>query len=400
MKPLQLFLSSLVLILLTHSAWSQVTTSAVEGIVRSKNGEALSGASVKITHQPTGSVVSAMTTNSGRYFVVNLQPGGPYTIEASFVGYKIETRANVFLDLGENSKVDFSLLTTAQELKEVVITNKRGSSFTVGGVGTSIAAERFDNLPTVGRNLTDFVRLTPQAKTTFGGGIAIAGQNNRYNQIMFDGAVNNDVFGLSESGTNGGQTGSSPISVDAIESFQIGVSPYDVSLGNFTGGSINAITKSGTNTTKGSAYWISRNENTAGKRPTGAIFDATKLPDFQANTFGITLGGALKKNKLFYFVSAEIQRDERPQPFDPNTFRTPPGAAFRDSVNLILQKLNSYGYDPGEYLDIPDLLESNKIAAKLTWNLNPKHRLNISYRYTNSERSLTSPSTSTRINFF
>ena len=208
------------------------------------------------------------------------------------------------------------------------------------------------------------------------------------------------IYQAAKSGTNGGQTGSSPISVDAIESFQIGVSPYDVSLGNFTGGSINAITKSGTNTTKGSAYWISRNENTAGKRPTGAIFDATKLPDFQANTFGITLGGALKKNKLFYFVSAEIQRDERPQPFDPNTFRTPPGAAFRDSVNLILQKLNSYGYDPGEYLDIPDLLESNKIAAKLTWNLNPKHRLNISYRYTNSERSLTSPSTSTRINFF
>jgi hypothetical protein len=400
MKPLQLFLCSLVLTLLTHIAWSQVTTSAVEGIIRSKNGEALSGANVKLTHQPTGSVVSAMTTNSGRYFVVNLQPGGPYTIEASFVGYKIETRTNVFLDLGENSKVDFSLLTTAQELKEVVISNKRGSSFTVGGVGTSIAAERFDNLPTVGRNLTDFVRLTPQAKTTFGGGIAIAGQNNRYNQIMFDGAVNNDVFGLSESGTNGGQTGSSPISVDAIESFQIGVSPYDVSLGNFTGGSINAITKSGTNTTKGSAYWISRNENTAGKRPTGAIFDATKLPDFQANTFGITLGGALRKNKLFYFVSAEIQRDERPQPFDPNTFRTPPGVAFRDSVNLILQKLKSFGYDPGEYLDIPDLLESNKIAAKLTWNLNPKHRLNISYRYTNSERSLTSPSTSTRINFF
>jgi len=382
------------------SLQAQVTTSAIEGVVRSSTGEVLAGASIKITHQPTGTVVTALTSNTGRFFVVNLQPGGPYSIEASFVGYSVQTRNNIFIDLGENFKADFALFNAAQELREVVVSTKRGSSFTVGGVGTAIAAERFENLPTVGRNLTDFVRLTPQAKTTFGGGIAIAGQNNRYNQIMFDGAVNNDVFGLSESGTNGGQTGSSPISIDAIESFQVGVSPYDVSLGNFTGGSINAITKSGTNTTKGSAYWITRNENFAGKRPTGAIFDATKLPDFQANTFGITLGGALKKNKLFYFISAELQRDERPQPFDPNTFRTPPGAAFRDSVNLIIQKLAGYGYDPGDYLDIPDLLESNKVAAKLTWNLSPKHRLNLSYRYTNSERSLTSPSTSTRINFF
>jgi hypothetical protein len=400
MKNYYLLLVCLFLFVSQKAIHAQVTTSAIEGVVRSAAGEVLSGASVKVTHLPTGTVVNSTTSATGRFFIVNLQPGGPYTLEVSFVGYKAESRSQVFLDLGESAKADFALVSATQELKEVVVSSKRGSSFAAGGVGTSIAAERFDNLPTVGRNLTDFVRLTPQAKTTFGGGIAIAGQNNRYNQIMFDGAVNNDVFGLSEAGTNGGQTGSSPISIDAIESFQVGVSPYDVSLGNFTGGSINAITKSGTNTTKGSAYWVMRNQDMAGRRPTGAIFDATKLPDFQANTFGVTVGGALKKNKLFYFLSAELQRDERPQPFDPATFRTPPGGSFRDSVNLILQKLNGYGYDPGEYLDIPDLLESNKLAAKITWNINARHRLNISYRYTNSERSLTNPSTSTRINFF
>ena len=126
------------------------------------------------------------------------------------------------------------MVSNSQDLKEVVITGSKGTQFVNGGVGTSIGADKLQNLPTVGRSLTDFIRLTPQAKTTFGGGISIAGQNNRYNQIMFDGAVNNDVFGLSETGTNGGQTGSSPISIDAIESFQVGVSPYDVSFGNFT----------------------------------------------------------------------------------------------------------------------------------------------------------------------
>ena len=386
--------------LATFTLQAQVTTSSMGGTIRAASGEPLSGASVKATHVPTGTVISAMTTANGRFSIANIQPGGPYTIEVSFVGYKPQTRKDVFLELGETGRVDFSMVSNSQDLKEVVVTASRGAQALNGGVGTSISSERLQNLPTVGRNLTDFIRLTPQAKTTFGGGISIAGQNNRYNQIMFDGAVNNDVFGLSESGTNGGQTGSSPISIDAIESFQVGVSPYDVSLGNFTGGSVNAVTKSGTNTTRGSAYWINRNQGFTGKTPTGLKSAAISLPDFQAATYGATLGGALIKNKLFYFVSAEFQRDERPQPFDASTFRTPPGAAFQDSVRLILAKLSALGYDPGSYLEIPDLLNSDKIAAKLTWNINSKHRLNVSYRYANSQRSLTTASNSTRINFF
>lgn len=398
LKSLLLFAATIMAVLTTTA---QVTTSSFSGIIRSSSGELLAGASIKLTHVPTGTTISASTGKNGRFNVANIQPGGPYTIEVSFVGFKTQTRNDVFVDLGETGRADFSLISSMGELKEVVVRASRTPQQVLnGGIGTSISAEKLDNIPTVGRNLTDFIRLTPQAKTTFGGGISIAGQNNRYNQIMFDGAVNNDVFGLSESGTNGGQTGSSPISIDAIESFQIGISPYDVSMGNFTGGAVNAITKSGTNTTKGSAYWINRNQDFVGKTPTGLKSAAIKTPNFQANTFGATLGGAIIKNKLFYFVSAEFQRDERPQPFDATTFRTPPGPAFRDSVGLILDKLKSFGYDPGDYLNIPDIINSDKIAAKLTWNINAKHRLNFSYRYTNSERQLTNPSTTTRINFF
>jgi hypothetical protein len=400
MQVLKSFFILTMSFMVSNSIFSQVTTSSMAGTIRSTSGEALSGATVKITHVPTGTTVSAASSSNGRFNVSNIQPGGPYSVEVSFVGYKPQTKTEIYLDLGETGKVDFTMISNSQDLKEVVITGAKGNQFVNGGVGTSISSDKLQNLPTVGRNLTDFIRLTPQAKTTFGGGISIAGQNNRYNQIMFDGAVNNDVFGLSESGTNGGQTGSSPISIDAIESFQVGVSPYDVSMGNFTGGAVNAITKSGTNKTKGSAYWINRNQNMAGKTPSGLKEAAVKLPDFQASTFGATLGGALIKNKLFYFVSAEFQRDERPQPFDATTFRTPPGTAFQDSVRLILDKLKTLGYDPGSYLDIPDLLNSDKIAAKLTWNINSKHRLNVSYRYTNSQRSLTTASNSTRINFF
>jgi hypothetical protein len=380
---------------------AQVTTSTLSGQVKSSSGDILSGASVKITHQPTGTTVSASTAANGRFIVTNLQPGGPYTVVVTYLGYQTITRNDIYLDLGETAREEFSMSSTTQELKEVVVTGARAKQFVNGGVGSNITTERMANLPTVGRNLTDFIRLTPQAKTTFGGGISIAGQNNRYNQIMFDGAVNNDVFGLSETGTNGGQTGSSPISIDAIESFQVGVSPYDVSLGNFTGGTVNAITKSGTNTLKGSAYFINRNQGFAGETPIGPKASAIRLPDFQANTIGLTVGGPIIKNKLFYFVSAEVQRDERPQPFTASAFRNPPGqAAMQDSVALIVAKLKQLGYDPGSYTEVPDLLNSDKLAAKLTWNVNEKHRVNLSYRYTNSERSLTSAGTTTQIRFF
>jgi len=278
------------------AAEAQVTTSTLSGQVKSSAGEILSGASVKITHQPTGTTVSASTSANGRFIVTNLQPGGPYTVVVTYLGYQTMTRNDIYLDLGETAREEFSIVSTTQEPKEVVVTAARAKQFVNGGVGSNITTERMANLPTVGRNLTDFIRLTPQPKTTFGGGISIAGQNNRYNQIMFDGAVNNDVFGLSESGTNGGQTGSSPISIDAIESFQVGVSPYDVSLGNFTGGTVNAITKSGTNTLKGSAYFINRNQQFAGETPIGLKSAAVRLPDFQANTIGVTLGGPIIKN--------------------------------------------------------------------------------------------------------
>lgn len=388
----------LVVIAAATSSQAQVTTSNIGGQVKGNNDQPIAGATVRAVHLPTGTVYSAATRSDGRFNIYNVQPGGPYTVEVTFVGFGKEVVENLQLSLGETGQVDFVLMPSNQEMTTVVVaTTRRPQSVARGGVETIISNEKMQSTPTVGRNLADFIRLTPQAKTTFGGGISVAGQNNRYNQIMIDGAVNNDVFGLSETGTNGGQTSSAPISIDAIEAFQIGISPYDPALGNFTGGSINAITKSGTNNFRGSAYFITRNEDLAGKTPTGLKENATRLPDFSGKIYGFTLGGPIVKNKLFFFLSGELQRDERPQPFDPATFRV---STFRDSVNLLLSKLNSLGYDPGDYMSIPDLVNSDKLATKFTWNMSQKHRLNVSYRYTGSERFNTSASTATRINFF
>lgn len=389
----------MLLLALPFANFAQVTTSNLFGFVKNnKDKSELTGATVKATHTPTGTVYSTSTQKNGRYTFNNMQPGGPYTIEVSFVGFKTQDKTEVYLSLGDNSAIDFNLVDDASNLEAVIVTaSSRTPQTSRGGIQTNINAEKMQNAPSVGRNLADYFRLVPQAKTTFEGGISVAGQNNRYNQFMIDGANNNDNFGLSASGTNGGQTGAPPISIDAIESIQIGISPYDVSLGNFTGGAINAITKSGTNQLKGSAYFVYRNQDMAGKTPTGDKSNATKLPDFDNKTYGITLGGPIIKNKLFFFVSGEIQRDEKPQPFDPNTFSVP---TFRDSINLLQQKLASYGYNAGDWQNIPDILESNKLTAKITWNASSKHRLNVSYRYTNSEKYLTSASTSTRVNFF
>ena len=296
---------------------AQNTTSNVTGFVKSDNGEPLVGATVKVTHIPTGTVYTTITKNQGKYDLGNLNPGGPYSFQVSFVNFQTFKRDEIYLALGESSNQDFQLTNKPEELTTVVVTTSRASQ-SKGGVETSIGRDRVANLPTVGRNISDLLRTVPQAKLDRRneGAIAIAGQNNRYNAFYIDGALNNDVFGLAASGTNGGQANIPPISLDAIDQIQVSISPYDASLSGFTGGGINAITRSGTNTFSGSAYYLFRNQRLAGITPTGLKEVAAKLPEFTDKTTGFRFGGPLIKNKLFFFLNGEIVRFERPQVFD------------------------------------------------------------------------------------
>lgn len=392
---------AIIALIVIPAAMAQVTTSGITGIVKSAKNEPLVGASILATHTPTGTKYTVISRAGGRYDLPNINAGGPYNIEVSYVGFEKITRNEIYLTLGETSRQDFELSDNAAQLSEVVVASTRRSSpqGAKGGAETTIGRDKMANLPTVGRNVSDFLRFVPQVKVnSVDGGVSIAGQNNRYNSFYIDGAVNNDVFGLAGSGTNGGQAGIAPISIDAIDQFQVVLSPYDASLGNFTGGGINAITRSGTNKFEGSAYYFFRNQDLSGKNPSGPKDAAQKLADFSNKTFGFRLGGPIIKNKLFFFISGEMQRDKRPQPFDPGTYSGTSAGAGIDALAGFLR--NTYGYDPGGYIDNPETVEADRIATKFDWNFNSNNKISVSYRLNKGFRDNVSRSSSSTINFF
>ena len=247
----------LAVLILPAFALAQNTTSSLSGSVKTNTGEVLVGATVTATHEPTGTTYRVQSRAGGRFDISNMNPGGPYIVEVSFLNYANEKKTDLYLSLGDVLKVDFALASKVNNLGNVTVSTLRKTTETSGkgGAETTIGRDKMANLPTVGRNIYDYLRAVPQAKLVNGseGAVSIAGQNNRYNAFYVDGAINNDVFGLSASGTNGGQAAIAPLSIDAIDQFQVVISPFDASLGNFTGGGINAITRSGTNKTSASA---------------------------------------------------------------------------------------------------------------------------------------------------
>lgn len=384
---------------------AQNTTSTLSGSVKTNTGEPLNGATIIATHEPTGTVYKVQARTGGRYNISNMNPGGPYSVVVSFVNFQNEKKGDIYLGLGETYKIDFVLSSKADDLGEVTVktTTKKTTDFTSkGGAETFITKEKMENLPTVGRNLQDYLRFVPQAKVASAdgnlAGVSFGGQNNRYNSFYVDGAANNDQFGLSGSGTNGGQTGSSPISIDAIDQIQVILSPYDASIGNFTGAGINATTKSGTNKLQASVYTFFRNQDLTGKTPNGDKSLATKLAKFSSKTYGFRVGGPIVKNKAFFFLNVDLVRDERPQPWT----GTYAGNTALNSPNFtsLMTKLAGYGYDPGGYLNNVEEVNSNRVAAKIDWNLNTAHKLTLSYRYSKSDRFNVPTSSNTSINFY
>ncbi len=386
---------------------AQNTTSSIGGVAKNADGNPMVGATVTATHEPSGTIYRGQTRAGGQFDLQNVNPGGPYTIEVTFVNFEPQRRSDIFLNLGETSKQDFVLFVKGSQLTEVtVLGTRRATDMEVkGGTGSTIGRDKMENLPTVGRNLSDYLRATPQIKISGAGNAAsegamsFAGQNVRYNSFYIDGAVNNDVFGLAYAGTNGGQSGIAPISIDAIDQFQVLISPYSASVGNFTGAAINAITKSGTNTLHGSAYYIFRNEKLSGKTPTGPKNLATRLSDFGNKTYGFTLGGPIVKCKLFYFISGELQRDQTPNPFDFSTYQgdTKDRSILQKLVDTIAAR--GGGYNPGGFENNIGEVKSERFTGKLDWNINPKNKLALSYRYTGGTRVLVFASTPTTINF-
>lgn len=294
-----MFLFFAMLVAISTSIMAQVTTSSINGKVTAA-GEEIIGATVVAVHQPSGTRYNAVTNDKGRYAIQGMRVGGPYEVKISYIGYKDEVIKNIYISLGEPSVFNVDLKEDSQQLGEVTVTGKAKANGM--GAAQNFSRNQIENTPTVTRNIYDVATMSPLVTNNKFGGITIAGTNNRYNSFQIDGMVSNDVFGLAGSGTNGGQTGTNPISMDAIQEIQVVASPFDVRQSGFTGGAINAISKSGTNEFKGSAFGYYTDENMYGRW--NQVQDVKqKLTEETTKTAGFTFGGPIIKDKLFFFTS-------------------------------------------------------------------------------------------------
>ncbi len=381
---LKLSLTCLLAGILLTNCFSQLTTSGLKGRVVDEKNEALPGASVVAIHTPSGTQYGVLTNVDGRFSINNMRVGGPYKITISFVGYNAQVYDNVVLSLGNVSDINLALTPSVTNLNEVIVSAGKNDLINSERTGAAInvSNEVVATVPTISRGLRDFTKISPLANIS-GYGTSFAGANNRYNQFAIDGLVNNDVFGLTSSGTNGGQTGVEPISLDAIEEFQINIAPYDVRQGGFTGGGINAITKSGTNKYTGSLYFYGNNEKFVGKNePVGDTVRA--YPDYKDYQAGFTVGGPIIKNKLFFFINAEIDRKAVPLGNMPGTNLSSIDTSDIRRILAVLKRV-APTYDPGAWLNINNETKSNKFLIKLNWNINDKNTLTLRHSYTYGE---------------
>jgi hypothetical protein len=370
------------LLFLFISSWAraQVTTATLSGVVSDK-GKPLSGATVQVAFTDAGINKQLVTKSDGSFVLPNLRVGGPYTVTTSFTGYTPSVDSNIYLNLGENTALDIRLTPAAANLAEVTVTARSGIfDDHRTGASTQINSRLLRTLPTISRSADDYTRLTPSASPTYNG-ISFAGRNGQYNNFSLDGAVFNNPFGL-DAPTPGGQTNAQPISLDAIDQIQVNIAPYDVTQSGFTGAGVNTVTKSGSNKTAGTVYGFYRNTGMTGHSVDGTKLTVPTLNHIQA---GGSLGGALIKSKLFYFVNFETEqrKDEISAYRAQNASNAGEVTTSRvlqsdlDAVSAILK--NTYGYETGPYQGF-NLKQTNyKWLAKLDWVISSRHSLSFTY---------------------
>ncbi len=364
-------------------ARAQVTTSSLAGTVTGPQGEPVPGVQITATNTRTGAVYRAVTRADGRYALQGMQPGGPYRVQASGLGWAPSTRPDVSVALGQTETVNFQLAAQAVALEGIVATAEDAGAVispTRTGASTTISDSAITRLPTITRDFTDFTRLVPQLSTS-GGGTVAGGRNNRFNNIQIDGAVNNDLFGLAASGTPGGQAGTKPITLEAIQEFVVVLAPFDVRQGGFTGAGINAITRSGGNRWSGTAALYGRNESFVGnfRLPTGnGTTESADFGEFKQTEAAFSLGGPIVRDRAFLFAAGEISRRNAPNGVFPGRGATVPQVKL-DSIIDVLS--DQYGYDPGTSAEIDTRRESNNLFGRLDFNLGANNRLTVRHNY-------------------
>ena len=381
-QTIKCLIAAFAAMLMSVAAFAQVTTSALGGRVVDAKGEPVVGAAVVATHVPSGTVYGVVTNNDGRYAINGMRAGGPYQVEFSCLGYQTLAYTDVTLQLAETSALNGTLNEDSQLLGEAMVVAATASKFSAEKMGsaTNISSKEISSIPTISRSLTDVTRLSPYG----GNGMSFAGADGRTANFTVDGANFNNNFGLSSDLPGGG----TPISIDAIEEMQVVISPYDVRQTNFIGGGVNAITKSGTNTFKGSAYVYHRNENMRGNQAAGQEVAGARNKD-RNTTYGFTLGGPIIKNKLFFFVNAEYSST----PTVVNRWQGSVDGVYNEDAYISRTRLEdlekvsnhlktNYGYDTGSWTDFPATNTNFKVLARLDWNINDAHKLAVRYNYT------------------
>ena len=379
------------------TAMAQITTSSVSGKITA-NGEDVIGATIKAVHQPSGTVYRAVTNIDGRYSIQGMRPGGPYVLEVTYVGYKNKQVKGISLSLGQNTVLNETLSEDAAQLEDVVIVADRNNNMRTdrAGATTSINADQIEAVPTVSRSMNDLLKLTPQGANV-GSGFSVGGGNYRQSYVTVDGAAFNNAFGIGGNLPGNG----SPISLDALDQISVSSSPYDVRLSGFTGGAISAVTKSGTNDFKGTAYMYTTNSHLRGNKVSD--YELNRLQS-HSTTWGASFGGPIIKDKLFFFANGEYQNNISAGPSGTarvnasDEWSPSSGTVHRplqsDMDNMLSFLSKNYGYNPGRYqgysLDTP----SYKFLARIDWNINENNKLNIRFSKSHDKDS-SAPSSST-----
>ena len=359
-----------------------VASAGLSGRVVDSNGYAIADVVITLAHAGTGRAYNATTNASGRFNLRGLPPGGPYSLQANVVGYQSYFVNNIFLELSRTAELDVALSDDASEVFLLDALNVQASkqfqyTASAAGSGSVVVGGDLEQTPSVNRSFADIARLDPRvsiADGSFGAGqLVAAGQNNRSNNIQIDGVKINDQFGLE---SDGNPSLANPISLDTIDEVSIELSPYDVRQSGFIGASVNAVTKSGSNTFRGSVYRYFENEDLRGKNPVTGLDDR-----FEETTLGLTYGGPILRDKLFFFVAyEELER----KVLGPTPGFIPDPAA----VEQVRQKMiNDYGFDPGTFGSEGDsILSDEKVVAKIDWNINARHRASVRYNLTEGEQ--------------
>jgi len=391
----------------TTSFAQSSTTGAIAGsVVADEDGSPLPGAQVTAVHEPTGLRSNGLTRSDGRFSLPNLRVGGPYAVTATIDGFRNRVATGLFVKLGETTNLSFKLqLDTIAET--LVVVGESSPLINPGrtGAASNVTTEALENLPTISRGFEDFARTNPFFNVSSDNqdpdNISIAGRNARYNNIAIDGSVNNDLFGLADNGAPGGQAGTTSISLDAIQELQLVLAPFDVRQGGFSSGGINAVTRSGSNQFKGSAFFFTRDDSLVGDGPD----QLGEFGDFEQDQYGFRIGGPVARDRAFFFFNLDLEESIQPTGFSLDGTSgqqfglTDSNGQFRDLLSEANRfrdlLIDRFGFDPGGLSQSSNAVPSDKVFARLDFNLSDRHNLTLRHNFVEGENGINRPSSST-----